>query len=368
MRWTLKSLGTQIASTLASAGGVAGAFLFVLFLEAVFLGESKQIVAYIEHMEPDIWVMQHGVSNMHMASSFVWDWKLDAVVEMDGVEKVTSILYVNTMVRAGDRDWFTYVVGLVEGDKRAGPWAMKSGSASPGPGEIVIPALFAESSGAGLGSSVSVADKKFTVVGLSLGTFSMANSVAFVSFGDLVNILSAGGTVSYGLVDLEPGSDAAAMARRIEAEVEKVSALPHPEFVRNDFNMAMRMGVDVVAFMRVIGSALAVAIIAFTALVQVSRRRRELAIAKALGVTNRSIYFSVVLQTVLITTAGYAVALALALGVAPMISLFVPEVTLLVSTGSLLRMGAVALVVAVIAAMVPAYMVNQVDPLTAFQG
>ena len=164
--------------------------------------------------------------------------------------------------------------------------------------------------GVPIGGRVTVTGKAFEVVGLSEGTFSMGNSVVFMAKSDLADLMSAHGTVSYILVDALAGEDPAALAERIERKVDKVSALPRERFIRNDYQLAMQMGVEIIAFMTLIGSALAAVIVAFTAYAQVSRRRRELAIAKALGVRNREIYAAVTAQTVLVTALGLAAALA----------------------------------------------------------
>jgi ABC-type antimicrobial peptide transport system permease subunit len=367
-QWTLKTLWVQRAATLASAGGVAGAFLLVILLEAIFLGESKQMLSFIENTAPDVWVMQDGVSNMHMATSFVWDWKVEEVAALPGVESVSSILYVNTAVNAGGRDWFAYVVGIEPDDSRAGPWAMAAGRAEPAPGEIILPQMFARATGISLGDQATIADTDFTIVGLSKGTFSMANSVAFVSAADLEDILNVGATVSYMLVDAEAGVSGEELTTRIEAEVEKVNALTQEEFIDSDFEMAMKMGVEIISFMTILGSALAAAIIAFTTFVQVSRRFHELAVAKAIGVSNFSVYVSVVLQSLTVTGIGYLIAILIAAGAMPVIAWLVPEVIFLVSATSLMRMAGIALCVAMLAAVVPARFVASVDPASAFEG
>lgn len=365
--WTLKTLWQQRWATLASAGGVAGALLLVFLLEAVFLGESRQIIAYIEHTSPDVWVMQSGVSNMHMATSFVWDWKVDDVAHVEGAESVSPILYANTAVHAGDRDWFAYVVGLESGDARAGPWSMAAGRSTPEAGEIVLPEMFSRTTGLQLGEHASVADASFTVVGFSRGTFSMANSVVFVDSADLEEILSTSSTVSFMLVDAAPGVDPGELAARIEAEVEKVSARTQEQFLKSDFELAMRMGVEIIFFMTVIGTLLAIVIVAFSTFVQVSRRFHELAVTKALGFTNRSIYASVMLQGVAITAVGFVLAGLVAAVAIPVLASAVPQVIFVLSPAAVARMGAIAVVVAALASLVPARLVSSVDPVSAFK-
>ena len=114
--WAWKSLISQRGTLIGSALGIAGAFVLVIFFSAVFRGEAGQVVAYPEHMKPDVWVMQRGVGNMHMAMSFVWDWKADRIREMKGVKRVTPLLYEATVVRMGDWESFAFIVGLLPDD------------------------------------------------------------------------------------------------------------------------------------------------------------------------------------------------------------------------------------------------------------
>jgi len=367
LRWLFKTLWLQRLSLLASAGGIAGAFTLVIILDAVFVGESTQVVSYLRNMNTDVWVMQRGVGNMHMASSFVWDWKAERIARLPGVRRATPILYAGATVNTNGRNWLTFLVGLRPDGGRAGPWSMAAGKAMPAAGEIVLPRVYVEMNDVALDDTVMVRDKRLRVVGLSEGTFSMGNSVAFLAFSDLADLFSITGTISYILVDAQPGTDPAVLAARIEREVEKVAALPQDEFIRNDFQLAMLMGVEIIFFMTVIGSALAALIIAFTAYSQVAQRRRELAIAKALGTRNRAIYLAVLVQTLIITALGFVLALIAAWGLFPVLSAAVPQITLVVTPEVLLRTGVLALLVALIAALVPAFLVARVDPQTAFK-
>jgi len=367
LRWIYKTLWLQKGPVLSSASGVAAAFVLVIALEAAFVGESNQIVGYIRHANADVWVMQKGVSNMHMATTFVWDWKVKRISELPGVKHATPILYVNTVVKAGGRNWFAYVIGLKPDGARAGPWAMTEGKPHPGAGQIVLPRVYADMAGIKIGDKAEIADKAFTIVGFSEQTFSMANSIAFVTFSDLEELLSISGTVSFILVDAQEGQDPRELAQRIEQQIDKVSAIPQERFIHNDFQIALLMGVEIVSFMTIIGSALAALIIAFTAYSQVARRRRELAIAKALGFKNQSLYLAIIMQTFIITGLALAMALLVSWVLLPAISAFVPQVTLAVTTASLIKMSLIALAVALLAALVPAHFVARVDPISSFK-
>ena len=364
--WTWKSLVAQRAGSLGGACGIAGAFVLVIFFDAVWRGESEQIVTYVREMDADVWVMQRGVANMHMASSFVWDWKADAIAAMPGVSRVTPILYLNSVYHVNDRRSFGYVVGLQPGSARAGPWELTAGRTVAASGEAVIPAELARLAGTRLGDPVTIADRRLAVVGLSAGTYSAANTIIFVAMADLEDMLSLAGAYSFLLVDAGEGVDAGALAGRIRSDVDKVNALTQEEFIRNDFAMAMQMGVEIILLMTVISGVLAALIVAFTASSLVMRGRRELAVAKALGATNRSVLAAVVLQATAVTVVGCAMAIAFALFVMPWIPMLVPQLTLALSMAAAARVAAIALFVAVAGAILPGALVAAVDPATAF--
>lgn len=367
LKWLFKTLWLQKGSVVSGSTGVAFAFVLVVVMDAAFVGESNQIVSYIRNANADVWVMQKGVSNMHMATTFVWDWKAKRISELEGVKQATPILYVNTVVKSGGRNWFAYVIGLLPDGQRAGPWSMVSGKSRPDKGEIVLPQVLADMTGIKLGDRAKIADMEFTIVGFSAETFSMANSIAFVSFSDLEDLISTSGTVSFILVDAEPGQNADELTTRIEQQVDKVTAIPQERFISNDFQIALLMGVEVVSFMTIVGSVLAAMIIAFTAYSQVSRRKRELAIAKALGYSNRSLYLAVFAQTFFITGLALCIALMISVFLLPFLSALVPQITLTVTPSALTRMTVISLVVALLAALIPARMVARVDPLTVFK-
>jgi putative ABC transport system permease protein len=367
-RWMLKSILLARLSLFASIAATSGAFLLVMSFEALFAGESRQIVAYLERAGADVWVMQEGVSNMHMATSYLSDWKVAETRRVPGVASVEAILYLNTVAQAAGRQWFSYVVGLDLPSRRAGPWSMAAGRAEPGPGEAVVPAAMAAGPGLTLGDDIRITDRNFTIVGLSQGTFSMVNSIIFIRRDDLEDIMTSLDIVSFMLVEVSRDADAAAVAADIEQSVDGVSALPALQFIENDRRMAMQMGVETIALMTMIGAALAALLVAFTVYSQVARQRRELAVTKALGATNASLYASVAGQAIAVTLAGVVLAVLLASALMPVLTRAIPEVTLELTSASVGRIAVAGIVVALAASLIPARQIARVDPLTAFKG
>lgn len=367
-RWTLKNFLSAPLTLVASIAATGGALLLAMMFEAIYAGEARQVVAYVNNADAEVWVMQSGVSNMHMATSYLSDWKVEEVSDVPGVAAVEPILYLNTVVDAGGKRWFSFIVGLEPDSTRAGPWSMASGRAQPLPGEAVVPRVFAEMTDLDLGDSMTITDHEFSIAGFSEGSFSMGNTVIFVTRTDLEDIMTSLDIVSYILVKADPGIDPAALAQKIERNVDKVHALPATEFVFNDRAMVMQMGVETIAMMTVIGSALAVLLVAFTIYSQVTRQTRELAVVKALGAANRSLYLSVAMQATAIALAGVTVATLLALVLVELTAAFIPQVTLSLTVDAIVRIALIGVIVALIASFIPARQIANVDPLSAFQG
>lgn len=243
---------------------------------------------------------------------------------------------------------------------------MAEGTAVPARGEAVLPAALARLSGIRMGDRITISGLQPRVTGLSRETFSMAASITFLPISDLEEILSTFGAVSYILVKAAPGVDPGDLARRIEKSVEKVSVLTREQFIRSDFELAMQMGVEVIALMTLIGGALAAIIVAFTAYSHTVRQRREIAIIKALGARNSAVYLSIVAQAFGITFAGFVIGFLLIEFLAALIPRLLPLVSLSVAGSDALHTALAAFLVAIAASMLPANTVVRVDPASAF--
>lgn len=364
--WTLKSLWQARLRVAGSIAAVCMAFLLVTTFRAVWQGETEQLVAYIEHAGADVWVMQPHVSNMHMASSFLSEGKRVQVEKLDGVADVASILYLNTFVAAGDRQWFCYVVGVDEEGQLGGPWSIAAGNAFPRPGQAIVPAVMAQISDIEIGDSIRIADRTLQVSGLSEGTFSVGNPVAFVHATDLAGLLSLVGYDSYLLVRAAAGTSPEDLSRHIMSQVDDVQALPTPVFVNNDRVLAAQMGTELIGLLTGISAVLAAVLVGFSIYLHTSRLRRELAIVKALGFANRHVYATVFFQSIAITLVAYVLAAALAQGLVLVAPRALPILSLKLEPGALLEIGAIGLVVALASALLPARRVGRVDPLTVF--
>lgn len=174
--------------------------------------------------------------------------------------------------------------------------------------------------------------------------------------------------VSFILVKAAAGVRLEELAARIEDEVDNVSVLPSRQFVANDRELVMQMGVETIALMTAIGGALAVLLVAFTIYSQIAGQYGELAVAKALGATNILLYMGVAVQATLITLCSVLLAAGLAFLLIPATGMVLPQITLSLTTGSVLKIAALGGFVAVLSSLATVRQIVRVDPLSAFRG
>lgn len=365
--WGYKTLAKQKAASLASIMGIAFSFLLALFFAAVWQGETEQIVAYPKQMHPDLWVMQEGVSNMHMASSFVWDWKGEAIAKMPEVQRVTGFLYLNTVIQVEDNKLFGFVVGLNKADDRAGPWALTGGRQLKKPDEIIVPDTLRSVFGLAEGDKVRVVDKDYRVVGFSKGTYSSANPLFFVLKDDLQDSLSSAGTLSYFLVDAHPRVDIAALREKMMTEIDNINVVTQAEFIANDYQMATQMGAETILIMTLICSALAALIIGYACYSLASKKRKELAIIKAIGAKAHQLVIVILLQSVCVTLMAYLLASLFLWLLSIVMPWMAPQITLALSLPLLIKPLPLAFMIAMIGAVFPAIKLLRLDPAIAYK-
>lgn len=366
--WAVRSILHARARFLGTASAVGAAMLLVVVFRAVWEGETRQLATYPGRTGADVWVMQKSVSNMHMASSFIPRSKRVEIERVEGVDSLDAILYLNTMLEAGNRPWFSYVVGLDRVRQIGGPWSLPGDTRELGEGEAIIPETLARITDTKLGDRVRIGGRDFTVGGLAEETFSATNPITFVRAEDLADLLSLSRYDSYVLVRAAEGVSADVLAERIRTDVDGVATMTTDALVASDVELSRQMGTEVIAVMTAICGLLAVLLIGFSLHIHAAGLRRDLALLTALGFGPGAIYRSAVIQSSLLTGAGFALAVAgagsiLVVGpyLAPVLSLTLPPMILV-------QVGAAGLAVALVATLSVARQIVRVDPASVFNG
>jgi putative ABC transport system permease protein len=362
-----RSLGRNRARLLASVGGVALALSLTLALDAIYAGVANGLTAYIDHAGADVWVSQAGVRNLHMVASWLPASVTEQVQGVDGVRDATPVLYTTDSVSAGTERVVAYVMGIPPAAPVGNAWRIVDGTAETGPGTVVVDAGFARRAGVRVGDRATVLGRDVRIVGLSEGTASLVNSVAFVAFDDFRAARGDAPVISFVLVRLDPGVDAAAVTAAIERSVPGVTAQTRAGFAAEERRLVMDMSADVIAIMNGVGFLVALAVVALTVYVATLSGRREYGVLKAIGAPNRLLYRSVLAQAALGVAAGMAVSVAFTASLAVIVPGTGLALEPALTTASILKTAAVGSIVALLAAVLPIHQLARVDPAIVFR-
>jgi putative ABC transport system permease protein len=271
-------------------------------------------------------------------------------------------------VVAGDERNLAYIIGVPEKAEFGGPWEISSGSSMPAEGEVIMDGGVAAKSGIALGDTVEILGEEFEVTGLSGGTSTLVNSVAFISMDDFEKMRGSYGTISFLLVRVVKGESPQVVAARIEVQVRDVTAQTKSDFAAQERKVVKDMSTDVITIMNLIGFLIGLAVMALTVYTSTLSRRREYGMLKALGARNADLYLTVLAQAILSVILGFLFGLLITLVLTVVAPIFGSNLTLAVSRASLLKVGSVSLVIATFSAMIPIRQIAGLDPAMVFRG
>ena len=126
------NLFSDITRLLISVGGVAVAIiLLIIVLLAVYTGSLRQMSAYVDNVDADLWVAQAGSPDMLHSFSVV---PANLIGELEKVEDVSAVWPLTsrtTLVDINDKKNSLILVGYQPGGI-GGLWKMAEGSSEPG--------------------------------------------------------------------------------------------------------------------------------------------------------------------------------------------------------------------------------------------
>ena len=362
-----RNLARNRARLVVSVGGVALALSLTLALDAIYAGVANQLTSYIDRSGADVWVAQAGVRNLHMVASWLPDSVTDEVRAVDGVAEATPILYSTDTIAAGDERAVAYVIGLPADARMGGPWDVVEGSARVGRGEIIVDRDFARKAGVSLGDPVTVLGGEARIVGLSDGTASLVNSVAFVSFDDFRAMRGGAPVVSFVIAGIEPGASPDGVAAEIERRVSGVTVQSSASFSDGERRLVTDMSADVISIMNIIGFVVALTVVALTVYVATLARRREYGALKALGARNRFLYRVVLGQAFLSVVLGFPAAVGFTALLAFAVARTGLALELAINAGSVAKIALFGSIIAALAAMLPIRQIASLDPAVVFR-
>jgi putative ABC transport system permease protein len=346
------------------AGGVAGiglALMLILLLGGLWAGIQAQSAQYVDATGATLWVLPSGTRALFAEGTQLPTSTLATVRATPRVDWAAPAWGQYAILNLHDTRAAVVLVGSIPGQP-GGAWALARGRAPAADDEVAIDRVLATKHDLGLGDRLAVADRSYRVVGITRHAAFMTGYV-FATHRTVEALLGAPDKTSAILV----GTDQPA-AVRSRLAASGLTVLTTPELRRTAVELNTRVFGSPLRLMVAIAFAAGVLIVALTVYAQVAERCREYGIVKALGASSRRLAALAVVQTLVLSALGLAAGgLLLAVGRA-LLGWLRPQFEVVITPGLLAQALGAALVMALLAAILPARRLARLDPATAYRG
>ncbi len=207
-----------------------------------------------------------------------------------------------------------------------------------------------------------MADRSYQVVGITRHAGFMTGYL-FATHRAVQTLLGAPGKTSAILV----GTDQPTSVRDMLA-ASGLAVVDTPTLHRTAVELNTRVFGSPLKLMVAIAFAAGVLIVALTVYAQVAERRREYGIVKALGASSRRLVALALVQTLALSGLGLAAGGLLLAASRTLLGWLRPQFEVVITPGLLGQAVGAALVIALLAAIIPARRLTRLDPAAAYRG
>lgn len=381
-----KNLFAEKTRFLVSISGVAFAILLMIFLMGVYSAASGLVTVYIEKMDTDIIVAQEGVVNMLRTFSVLNENKMTQIERITGGQTYGLVSIVsNVLLTEDDGSRIVDYPGRPEnkedtGIKKelnivgfntkkliGGPWRLKAGSITPGKDEIVIDDVFARQNKLKIGDSIEAFGHIFKVSGITDQNNIMVITRAFVDLDQIQDTLKQKSTVNFILVKLPDPSQTSAMIQKLKDQIPGVSVYSRSEFAKSNGESITQNYLPIIFVITVLGFLTGAAIIGLLVYTSTLERLREFGILKAIGASNRYLFWVVFEQAFLSSIVGFIAGVILSYLLRQLVFYVAPAIPVVVSPSILAVAFISAVLMSLIASYIPVKRIIGLDPAMVFR-
>ncbi len=361
----LRNLFGEHGRFLITVGGVMFSALLILVMLGLYHGWTLAATRFIDTVPADVWVGQSGTGDLSHSVS-VLPAELETQIKQEAtVREVIPMFGRTTKLSINGKDQMLYMIG-VDDSGRIRPSKVVEGSSIPGPGEIIVDTAFTRPSNVKLGDTIRVAEKDLTVAGISSGGNRLMYSFALANQADVQKLfgMQTQPIVSYFLVTLnDPDRD----VQTLKDAFPNLGVMTRQEILDTNATLIMQKFLPIIQVVALIALAIGIAVIGLTIYTATIEKSREYGVLKAIGYSNGQLFGIALIQSMTAGVIGFVLALSLApllekLGVRVsegfMYNVGYPEVA---------SVGAIVLVMSMLAALLPLRRLVSIDPASVFR-
>jgi putative ABC transport system permease protein len=337
----------------------------ILLLAGYRSGVYAQASAYLANTPGSVIVAERGIRDFLGTSSALPSGAEEAVRRVPGVERVTPVVSQFVIFeRHGRKDGF-FLIGY-DPAKGGGPWKLASGREPAADDELVVDRTAAGQHDIVIGDTLDVLDRTMTVVGLSDDTTFWAGSIAFARITTSESLLRAPGLQSFLVVTPTQGTSPEALRDRLV--VPETEVLLKSDVIANDRKLMARVYDAPIGLMVAIAFVVGVLVVGLVIYTATIERRREYGAIKAIGARNRALYRVVTAQALIAAVAGAIAGVALAYGAGAVLMSWRPQFRVVIEPAAVGVVLGASLLMALLAALIPARAIARLEPAEVFRG
>ena len=262
-------------------------------------------------------------------------------------------------------------------DTLGGPPYIVDGSRIKDGRDVVIDLGLAKRFNLQPGDPLVISEFEFRIAGITRGSSALFSTFAYVSYDGLIDFLiesevapdiSIFPLVSFLLVELEQGAALALIAEAIENEVKAVDVFTPQHLAQRDRQLGEELFGPIMNVLISLSYVIGMLVIGLVIYSDVSTRKRDFSVMKALGFRQGHIAHSVVVQTSVLAALAFPLGMWLAYLVASFIEWQMPVYFVhVLDAAGLWKTLFGLLVMALVSSLLPLRLVSRADPVAAFQ-
>ena len=350
---------------LLSVLGVAVSVGLILLLAGYRSGVYRQASAYLDNTPGTVVVAERGIRDFLGTSSVLPPGALAAIEATPGVDRVIPVVSQFVIFERHERKEGFFLIGY-DPAAGGGPWKLVEGREPTADDELVVDRTTARQHDMAIGDRIRLLDRDATVVGLSDDTTFWAGSIAFARLTTLESLLRAPGLRSFFLVTSEAGISPETLRDRLA--IPGTEVLLKSDVVANDAKLMARVYDAPIGLMVAIAFVVGVLVVGLVIYTATIERRREYGALKAIGARNRTLYRVVTIQAVIAAVAGAVVGIGLAYAAGAALMAWRPRFLVDIEPATIGIVLASSLLMALLAALIPARSVARLEPAEVFRG
>ncbi len=346
-----------------SIGGVAVALTLIVLLVGFRDGMYRSMTAYYDHLPADLIVAQSD----NTLSGTIPVTLHDSLTAISGAVSTEHGIAVGIIFTRSSVKIATALVGYNPQTGIGGPWKLAEGRGVQTDDEIVLDAQLAQESRLALGDNVDLLGQSFTVVGLSRETNSWVGYYVFIARSAAEKLLKFSGMTSFYTLRLPAGVDTEAIAQTIEAQIAGVKVSPPAQIAANARKSVGAILDSTLNALLLVSMVIGVAVMGLIAYTAVIDRTREYGVLKALGADSWQLARLVVTETLYRAALGFGMGILLSYLTEELLTRVVPRWSVLIRPETLVNTAVLALMMTVIAALLPVRRIAAIDPAVVFK-